>query len=246
MNAKIKSLNFDNLLFMDIETVRGEETFDENHPHYDVWAWKQRDHDTNEIPTADEVIQSYYNKAALSAIWGKVVCISVGYISGGELHKKSFTGPEEIILREFVEMVKKSKRTLVGYNVIKFDIPFIRKRFFINGLDNYLDAKQGNDVYAKPWDLDESIFDLMVAWKGSSFANDSLDEVAMAFGIKNPKANLHGNEVSTYYYDGRLNEIVDYCEGDVEAVAKLLQAWKQTDTPKARLKDPNDAENFFN
>lgn len=228
MNQRIKNLSYKNLLFVDIETVRGEGHFDETHPLYDTWAWKQRDRDTNMIPVFTEVRDAYYTKAALYAEWGKIVCISVGYFKeNGELHTKSYTGDEKTILQDFVSMVKKSRRMLVGWNIIKFDVPYIRKRFFIKGLTEYLGEKQGNDVYAKPWDLDDSIFDLMVAWKGGGYTSTSMEEVAMAFGITSSKNNIRGNEVSEYYYDDKMDEIVEYCEQGVRVVAEILRAWKK-------------------
>jgi len=228
MNQRIKNLNYDKLLFVDIKTVRGEKDFDETHPLYDTWAWKQRDRDTNIIPVFSEVLDAYYNKAALYAEWGKIVCISVGYIKKeGGLKTISYTGDEKTILQDFVSMVKKSKRMLVGWNLIKFDVPYIRKRFFINGLTEYLGEKQGNDVYAKPWDLDDSIFDLMVAWKGSGYTSTSMEEVAMAFGITSSKEVMHGNEVSEYYYSDKIDEIATYCKEDVRVVTEILRAWKK-------------------
>lgn len=226
MNKKIKDLDYNNLLFFDIETVRGEEVFDESHPSYDVWAWKQRDKETNEIPESKEVIESYYNKAALFAEWGKIVCISVGYINNEKLHVKSFVGDEKDILTDFVDLVKKTGRMLAGFNLISFDVPYLRKRFFINGLEGYLTEKQGNDVYMKPWLLDDAIFDLMVAWKGSGFVNSSMDELAMCFGIPSSKDDMHGNEVSKYFYEGKINEIAEYCEKDVAVTANILRRWK--------------------
>ncbi len=226
MNQKIKSLDYSKLLFTDIETVKGCDNFDENHPNYDTWAWKFRNKDTNEILTAEENITLYNNKAALNAEWGKIVCISVGFIHEGELHIKSFTGEEKDILLEFKGLVVATGRMIAGHNVIGFDIPYIRKRWFINGLGEFLSDKQGNDVYMKPWLLDDAIFDTMVAWKGSGFANTSLEELCMSFNIPSSKDNCHGNEVSEFYYAGRLAEIQEYCEKDVAVVANILRVWK--------------------
>ena len=126
---------------------------------------------------------------------------------------------------------------LVGYNLIQFDVPYIRKRFFINGLTDYLTEKQGNDVYAKPWDLDDSIFDLMVAWKGSGYLTASMDEVAMAFGVATSNGGMSGNEVSNVYHAGGIDKIAEYCEEDVRVVAEILQAWKNPNQTKLPQKD---------
>jgi DNA polymerase III epsilon subunit-like protein len=226
MNQAIKSLEYSKLLFVDIETVAGCNNFDENHPQYDIWAWKQRNKETNEILTAEENIKLYNTKAALFAEWGKIVCISVGFVHNEELHIKSFVGEEKQMLIDFIDLVKSTGRMIAGHNIIGFDINFIRKRFFINGLTDYLSDKQGNDVYMKPWLLDHSLFDTMVAWKGSGFANTSLEELTMVFGIPTSKDNCHGNEVTEFYYSGRIKEIQSYCEKDVASVANLVRVWK--------------------
>ena len=226
MNQTIKSLEYSKLLFVDIETVAGCNNFDENHPQYDIWAWKQRNKETNEILTAEENIKLYNTKAALFAEWGKIVCISVGFVHNEELHIKSFVGEEKQMLIDFIDLVKSTGRMIAGHNIIGFDINFIRKRFFINGLTDYLSDKQGNDVYMKPWLLDHSLFDTMVAWKGSGFANTSLEELTMVFGIPTSKDNCHGNEVTEFYYSGRIKEIQSYCEKDVASVANLVRVWK--------------------
>lgn len=226
MNQKIKNLEYEKLLFIDIETVAGCNNFDENHSQYSIWEWKQRNKETNEVLTAEENIKLYNTKAALFAEWGKIVCISAGFIHNGELHIKSFTGEEKEILINFIHLVKSTGRMLAGHNVISFDIPYIRKRFFINGLTEYLSDKQGCDVYMKPWLLDDAIFDTMVAWKGSAFVNTSLEELAMVFNIPTSKDNCHGNEVTEFYYSGRISEIKTYCEKDVAVVANILRVWK--------------------
>jgi len=226
MNQKIRNLQYEKLLFVDIETVRDIENFDENHPHYDNWAWKQRNKENNQLLTTEENIAIYNNKAALLAEWGKIVCISVGFIKDEELRIKSFTGEEKDILKEFKDLVVSTGRMVAGHNIIGFDVPFMRKRWVINGLGEFLSEKQGNDVYQKPWLLDDSLFDTMVAWKGSGFANTSLEELSMSFKIPTSKDVCHGNQVSEFYYSGRLEEIKTYCEKDVAVVANVLRFWK--------------------
>lgn len=226
MNQKIKNLDYSKLLFTDIETVAETEGFDENHPKYDIWAWKQRDKETDVIKTAEENIRLYYKKAPLLAEWGKIVCISVGFIHNEELYVKSFTGNESQILLDFVNMVKSTGRMLAGHNLIGYDVPFCRKRFIINNLGDYLSEKQGNDVYMKPWLLDDAIFDSMIAWKGSGFANTSLEELAMVFNIPTSKDEYHGNQITELYYGGKIEELKKYCEKDVTVVANIVRVWR--------------------
>lgn len=253
MNKTIQNLKYEDLLFVDCETVRGSEVFDTDHPYYDVWAWKQRNTETNEIPDSKDVIQSYYNKAALFPEWGRIVCISIGYIHNEELHIKSFTGEEADILTSFVEAVQKTGRKLVAHN-ISFDIPYIRKRYFINRLpvNEYLTETQGLDVGMKIWDLEKVLFDTMALWKGVNWANTSLDELAMCFGIPSSKqGEVSGANVGDAFYAGRIQEIAEYCEKDVAVVANLIRLWKgdsileAISKPSEELKQKNVLEQAY-
>ena len=240
MNQKIKFLDYSKLLFVDVETVKGCNDFSESHPFYSVWAWKFRNKETNILLTEEENVKLYNDKAALNAEWGKIVCISVGFIHNEELHIKSFTGDEKDILINFKNLVVSTGRMIAGHNVVNFDVPYIRKRWVINKLGDYLSDKQGNDVYIKPWLLDDCVFDTMVAWKGTGFANSSLEELSMAFEIPASKGNCHGNEVSDFYYSGRLDEIKTYCEKDVAVVANILRFWKGDSILEPIIRDDSD------
>lgn len=227
MNHKIKNLDYTKILFADCETVRGEEVFDSTHPHYSVWQWKQRNKETNEFLSDEENIKLYYDKAALFPEWGKIACISVGFIHKNEFHIKSFVGQEKEILTSFISIVKSTGRSMVFHNA-EFDVPYIRKRWFINGMsvEEYLTEQQGNDVGVKVWDLEKSVHDSMKWWKGSTFANTSLDELAMCFHIPSSKTIMHGNETSNYFYLGKLKALQQYCEADVAVLGNLIRVWK--------------------
>ena len=224
MNKKIKELHYPETLFIDIETVRGEEKFTEEHPFFGTFRWKFRDKETNDLPTVEDTIKIYNNKAALYPEWGKIVCISVGFINKENLVITSYVGEEKEILYNFVEMVKASGKQLCVHNS-GFDIPFVRKRYHINGLTNYLTESEGNDSGdVKPWTI--TIIDTMGQWKGVGWLNTSLDELAMCFGIPSSKDKMKGNEVSDFYYAGKIKEIQNYCEKDVMVLANVIRAWK--------------------
>lgn len=225
MNEQIRNLDYTKVLFCDIETVRGCNDFSAKHPHYNKWAWKQRDKVTNAFPSEEDVVKTYNERAALYPEWGKIVCISMGTIKQEDLVLTSLVGEEKEILHRFVEIVKGSGMSLCFHNSA-FDMPYIRKRFFANGLTDYLSETQGNDVGVKPWILVETIIDTMALWKGSAFLQTSLDELAMVFNLPSSKDELHGNEVSDYFYNGRITEIKDYCERDVAVLANIIRCWK--------------------
>lgn len=225
MTEKLYRLNYDDILFFDIETCRGEEIFNKDSLQYKEWAWTQRNKETNVIPKEKKIISSYLKKAALFPEFGKIVCISVGYIHNENIMVRAITGEEKDILKEFIILVNKTGRKLCNHNAIQFDLPYIRKRFFINGLSEYLTKQQGNDAGCKSWHLEDNVIDTMDIWRGTGFANTGLSTLAMVFGIP-AKEQLNGSQVSDYYYKGKINELADYCNSDVACVANLIRRWR--------------------
>lgn len=246
MNTDIYKMKYDNLLFFDIETVRGQEMMDAEDDRLHSWMWKMRDKDSSETPDISSALKMYQERAALYPEWGKIVCISVGYILDDKIVVTSLTGEEKDILLKFVAIVNNSGSRLVGHNVIAFDLPYIRKRFFINGLKDYLPEALGNDVYVKPWEMDKAVFDTMVAWKGSGYLNSSLEELTMVFGLPSPKNDLQGHEVSNAFYRGEINRIAKYCEGDVAAVANVVRMWKGDNPLPMKYKEIDEKEKSKN
>ena len=74
MNIKI---NFENILFLDIETVPEVENFlDLSEAKQELFALKTQ-YQRKEEFTAEE----FYDRAGIWAEFGKIVCISVGYFT---------------------------------------------------------------------------------------------------------------------------------------------------------------------
>jgi len=56
MNKKTIDIDPEDLLFLDIETVRRNKVLDINSLEYDTFAWTLRDKDTSELPPSEEVV----------------------------------------------------------------------------------------------------------------------------------------------------------------------------------------------
>jgi hypothetical protein len=112
----------------------------------------------------------------------------------------------------------KPNALLGGYASIGFDAPFIMKRMLVHGIRPHrlLDSSG-----LKPWEI--RALDLKDTWKGTSFYPDSLSAVAVALGLPSPKINLDGAEVSKAFFEGRIDEIVEYCTGDVLTTANIYR-----------------------
>lgn len=214
------------ILFLDIETVPQYPSYNELPDNWkSLWDIKAGYLIRNK---EDETFESSYPRAGIYAEFGKIVCISCGFIQGsGEQKKisiKSFAGDNEpILLHEFAEMLKKwsgtEPRFLCGHNGKEFDFPYLCRRMIINqvAIPSIL-----NIAGKKPWEVNH--IDTMELWKFGDFKNyTSLNLLAQALGIDTPKDDIDGSMVwEVYWKDKNLGRIVTYCQKDVVTVAQIL------------------------
>ncbi len=223
------------ILFLDIETVSGQKAFEDLSPRMQT-LWQKKatrfiPKDQKDLPKEEIDWPSVYqNRAAILAEFGKIICISVGFMvpnSDGEwgMRIKSFSGSDELdVLSRFADLIKSSfeDRTFAavcGHNVKEFDIPYICRRMLIHQLELPPAFQlQGK----KPWELNH-ILDTMELWKFGDYKHyTSLDLLAALFDIPSPKEDIDGSQVGTVYYDDKdLDRIARYCERDVFVTAAV-------------------------
>ena len=219
------------ILFLDIETVPAVGNFNELSPRLqEMWAIKvektraRMPDRYNEEQTVEDI---YLTDAAIFAEFGKVVCISVGYIYDllGEKHlkvKSLYNDDEKVILNNFKKLINtwdKPDRTLCGHNIKEFDIPYVARRMLINGISL---PKMLNIAGKKPWEV--QFLDTLELWKFGDFKNyTSLNLLTAVFDIPTPKDDIDGSMVGKVYYEtGDLKRIATYCEKDVVATTQVF------------------------
>jgi predicted PolB exonuclease-like 3'-5' exonuclease len=221
------------MLFIDIETTSGFRTLDElkeTHPELmSFWDRKEKfiraeDVELKDISSSD----IYFQKASLSAEWGKIVCISVGQVKFDDddkpyMQKKSFYGEDERdLLSSFVNFMsqvffKAPGIKLVGHNIKGFDLPYIIKKSIIYGIDL---PRQLHLHKMKPWE--NCLIDTYEVWKAGGWSSAALAHICLLLGIKNPKDDMNAGEVGAAFYAGQIEEIKNYCEEDIEAAGSLI------------------------
>lgn len=213
-------LPIENILFLDIETVPITADYQKLPGKLkELWAKQAEKISQNDKETPE----SLYPRAGLYSEFGKIVCISVGFVTHQEIRIKSFYGDEEFrLLEEFSEMLNSyftgGEHYLCAHNGKEFDFPFIARRLIINGikLPDIL-----NTAVLKPWQM--RFIDTMDLWKLGNFKKyTSLDLLTAVFEIPTPKDDIDGSEVAKVYYeDGDLERIKDYCQKDVVATVQV-------------------------
>lgn len=222
-------IDLEKVLFLDIETVPAARQFDDLD---DDWKhlWEEKSRFFRERDGLE--LSASYERAGVYAEFGKIVCISVGYLrqSRGErrFRMTSFFGDDEAaLLRDFANLINNHfsshDHLLCGHNVKEFDLPFIARRMLVNGvaLPAPLDT-----AGKKPWEVKH--LDTLELWKFGDYKNyTSLKLLTKLFGIPTPKDDIDGSQVSNVYYEENdLDRIELYCRKDVLATAQLLLKYR--------------------
>lgn len=213
----------ENILFLDIETVPEAADFRLlTEQAQDLFAAK-----TAYKRKADDLsAEDYYDRAGIWAEFGKIVCISVGYLTtttdGRQFRVRSFSGDENELLVEFKGLLDShfsaTQHKLCAHNGKEFDFPFIARRMLKHQLElPYTLQLMGK----KPWEVPH--LDTLELWKFGDFKHyTSLKLLAHFFGIPSPKDDMDGSDVARVYYEEKdLGRIVRYCEKDVITLTQV-------------------------
>ncbi|MBK3517859.1 3'-5' exonuclease [Carboxylicivirga marina] len=220
----LDNVKVDDIMFLDIETVPQEATFDNVNTDMQL-LWEKK---SAYFRQEDESPADVYGRAGIYAEFGKIVCISVGVISarGGKriFRVKSFAGDnEKVLLEDFGQMLNHFARdvhkNICGHNAKEFDFPYIARRMLIHGvkLPPILDV-----AGKKPWEV--KFLDTMDMWKFGDYKHyTSLNLLTTIFNIPSPKDDIDGSQVAAVFYEENdVERIAHYCEKDVLATAQLF------------------------
>jgi predicted PolB exonuclease-like 3'-5' exonuclease len=171
----------------------------------------------------ENVETAYLETAGIISTYGKICCISFGYIdNNGDKQIRSYYGKDErYIVESFNNLLKKIEKkdfSLSGFRILYFDIVWILHKLHKYGITP---ANIINIYNKKPWEL--RIVDIADDWKSKFAWAFSFDELAYELGINSPKENMNGSEVHKYYHDGRLEDIKKYCEMDVDVSIEVAK-----------------------
>ena len=221
----IKQVQFEKILFLDIETVPQAYQFEQlDDKSKALFEAKNRFQISPEKP----IEQIFEDRGGILAEFGKIVCISVGMLHEGSQGKsirlKSYYhDDEETLLVQFKGLLEDHYNTpyhvLCGHNSKEFDIPYICRRMLINGiaLPSILQI-----AGKKPWEINH--IDTMELWKFGDYKSyTSLSLLCHVMQIPTPKDDISGADVARVYYEEQdLQRIMVYCEKDVVALIQLF------------------------
>lgn len=149
------------------------------------------------------------------------VCTIGWATNDGDVHVEhaETVGEEVEILTAFFKSVPKRDATLVGHNIVSFDVPFLTKRAILLGVELPSDWAWPRDP--KPWG--KGLFDTMNAWAGSGRGDMiSMNRLCGILGIVG-KEDFDGSMVADAWAGGRHMTIAQYCDDDVRRTRAIHQ-----------------------
>ncbi|WP_025764007.1 3'-5' exonuclease [Dyadobacter tibetensis] len=215
------------LLLLDIETVCSPGTYHELPERLQsLWDKKAASLIRKEDQGASPA-DLFYEKGAIYAEFGKVVCIAFGAFFWNEKEEisykvRSFQGHDEaVLLQEFKALIEKyapEELILCAHNGKEFDFPYLCRRMLINDISI---PKALQIAGKKPWEVHHQ--DTMELWKFGDYKSyTSLDLLAAVFDIPGSKVEMSGDQVSNVYYQEKgLEKISRYCREDVVVLGQI-------------------------
>ena len=228
----LNNIDTSKILFLDIETVPQVYRFQElNETSKSLWNKKTKYLQEKDQLSAEEV----YEKAGIYAEFGKIICISVGFLiqAKGEMQirLKSFSSlNEKKLLQEFIDLLNThynhNSYILCAHNGKEFDFPYISRRLLVNEMKLPILL---NNAGKKPWEINN--IDTLELWKFGDYKHyTSLELLTNIFNIPTPKDDIDGSQVAKIFYEDQdIDRIINYCEKDVIATIQLFQKYRGQD-----------------
>lgn len=163
----------------------------------------------------EEHKQKFFERAALSAETGRVLCIGLGIITESNETHVLHHEEESEILREFWQLVSKCisrEIPMVGWNSHRFDIPFLTTRSWINRVP-VPPIRSGQRRY-----LNDNFVDAMKVFVNFEDKFCGLNRAAKLFGIGEKTGN--GSNFHELW-DWDREKAIEYVVTDIQLTSKI-------------------------
>ena len=153
----------------------------------------------------------------LNPIDSKIIALGIRF---NRENKIFYAGSEREIIESFWKEWASIKQKVnlvhvVGFNINNFDLPFITTRSLIN------------KVVISPFTL-KYIIDLREKINAYRYGKSrgKLKELALLLNL--PVKEIDGSDIGRLYIEGRLNDIKEYLENDLEITDEIFKRAKET------------------
>lgn len=192
-------------LYLDIETLPASE---ESHQKLKFLYNKSKKKETEDF-------EEFLLHTTFDGAFGRILCI--GYAFDDEPTQVLYEGGDERkMLEKFWQMAREAD-LFIGHNVIDFDMRFIYQRSIIKGV------RPSKELSFARY-RSSPMYDTMREWAKWSFGPSiGLERLALAMDIPTPKKGIDGSQVFNFYKKGKVKEILDYCQRDVETTRAVYK-----------------------
>ncbi len=208
----LKNIELGKVLFISIECVPQENELPVQGLFYNSWT------------DGGNEAEAYAETAPLFAEYGKIFCVSLGYVSNHHLNIKTIQGEEKEVIETLFKMVDAFQSSwgsvnLCGHSVKSFILPYVMRRAIINDIPvQYLFDASG----LKPWDI-TWMHDIKELWQGTAYKSASLLSLAHTFNLDYAESIILGKDVTTMYLNDEVEEITHRCEVNVRICHDVLK-----------------------
>ena len=170
---------------------------------------------------AESASEEMHRKTSINPEDGSILCIAYA-IDDKPVEvltvKEAFNDLAEAeVLVDFFNMIDTlNEPVFIGHNLKGFDLPFVMKRSMILG---YPPPRPLHEAWSRRYS--DIVYDTMEKWSGwgKFIGQTRLGEV-----LKIDHTDLMtGAEVYDKIYDGKIDDVAEYCKGDVEFVRKIYR-----------------------
>ena len=205
-------------IFIDIETATLTRPEDFSGKLFDIW--KER------VAKDEDPIKMYKEKWPIYAEYSQVICVSIWYeLSTGEIKMKSIYQNENMDehwlltdLKVILDNDSIRNWSLIGHNILWFDVPFLVKRYIVNKIGLPYILRVWN---MKPWEV--KMQDTLKLWKSTWVMGAWLWLICELIGVPSPKWDIDWSETSDAFFRWEYKRIAEYCERDVIAVSLVYK-----------------------
>jgi predicted PolB exonuclease-like 3'-5' exonuclease len=190
---------------------------------------KQESIDAWMAENKESAVKEAVHKTGFSGLYGSICCICYAF-DDGEVFSVRVGDEisEKVMLESFYSHVFNNNAidtargyvagdlTIVGHNVIGFDLPFIKHRSIINKVKP---SPQFIKAFDDKWGKD--VKDTMIMWSPDKERRASMDKLCKAFGIPG-KGDFDGSMVAeTWPVDPE--KVIEYCRDDVRRTREIYK-----------------------
>ena len=190
---------------------------------------KQESIDAWMAENKESAVKEAVHKTGFSGLYGSIACICYAFDDGEVFSVRvSDEISEKVMLQSFYSHVFNATGidthrgnvagdlTVVGHNVIGFDLPFIKHRSIINKVKP---SPQFIKAFDDKWGKD--VKDTMIMWSPDKERRASMDKLCKAFGIPG-KGDFDGSMVAeTWPVDPE--KVIEYCRDDVRRTREIYK-----------------------